>query len=79
MGMEVDIPSSNGVFPEVGEDGDRVDNTVTEFREVGGMANYSSVTTQQDEATIELYVAKGFAKRRSWARSRKPGKAWSSM
>ena len=44
MGMEVDIPSSNGVFPEVGPDGDRVDSSVTEFREVRGMSNYSSVS-----------------------------------
>ena len=46
-----------------------MDNTVTEFRQVRGMSNCSSVTTQQDEATIELdrYVAKGFAKRGTWA------------
>ena len=68
MGMEVDIPSSNGVFPEVGDEGERADSTVTEFREVQGMLNYTSVTTQQGEASIELdrYVEKGFAKRRSW-------------
>ena len=69
LGMAVEIPSSQGIFPSVvdgDEDTDRDDGV--EFDIVRGMLNYKSVTDQPEEARIEIErnIEKGFVIRMSW-------------
>ena len=64
----MEIPPSGGIFPKADPlPGDKVEEDV-EFEEASGTQNYSSVTTQQGEATIEIdrYLKKGFVKRMEW-------------
>ena len=68
LGMAMEIPPSGGIFPKADPlPGDKVEEDV-EFEEASGTQNYSSVTTQQGEATIEIdrYLKKGFVKRMEW-------------
>ena len=68
LGMAMEIPSSGGIFPRADPaPGDKLEEDV-EFEEASGTQNYSSVTTQQGEATVEIdrYLKKGFVKRMEW-------------
>ena len=62
LGMEEEIPSSDGIFPPVAEQEtmeDKMDMDVLE-----DLRNYESVESQKDEAAIEIdrYLSKGFCK-----------------
>ena len=69
LGMAVEIPSSQGIFPSVvDEEGDTDRGDGMEFDIVRGMLNYKSVTEQPEEARIEIErnIEKGFVIRMSW-------------
>lgn len=68
LGMSLPVPSSGGVFPPADPaKRSRLEEDV-EFEDARGTKNYSSVTAQQGEATIEIdrYLKKGFVRRMSW-------------
>ena len=68
LGMSLPVPSSGGVFPPADPaKRSRLEEDV-EFEDARGTKNYSSVTTQQGEATVEIdrYLKKGFVRRMSW-------------
>lgn len=69
LGMAVEIPTSQGIFPGAGtEDDDEEKDGGVEFNVVKGMLNYKSVTDQPDQAKIEIErnVEKGFVVRMDW-------------
>lgn len=68
LGMAVEIPSSQGIFPKTEEGGEDEKDDGVEFDVVKGMLNYKSVTEQPDEAKIEIErnISKGFVLRMSW-------------
>eukprot|EP00434_Breviolum_minutum_P040624 symbB.v1.2.036105.t1/scaffold5010.1/size60825/7 len=68
LGMELDIPSSNGIFPAVDDTGDETGEPETEFEAIKGLLNYKSVQEQPEEAKLEIdrNIAKGFVVRMTW-------------
>ena len=68
LGMELDIPSSNGIFPAVGDTGEETGEPETEFEAIKGLLNYKSVQEQPEEAKLEIdrNIAKGFVVRMAW-------------
>ena len=73
LGMELNIPSSNGVFPTTESKPEEETEPVVEFETIKGLLNYKSVQEQPIEAKIEIErnIRKGFVKRLSWDETEK--------
>ncbi len=69
LGMELDIPPSNGIFPTTETSKCEEMEPLTEFETIQGLLNYKSVQEQPVEAKIEIErnIRKGFVKRLSWS------------
>ena len=69
LGMELEIPSSNGVFPAVDDTAEETGEPETEFEAIKGLLNYKSVQEQPQEAKLEIErnIKKGFVVRMSWS------------
>ena len=69
LGMELEIPSSNGIFPTVDDTAEETGEPETEFESIKGLLNYKSVQEQPQEAKLEIdrNIAKGFVVRMSWS------------
>ena len=69
LGMELDIPTSNGIFPSTEANMSEEMEPLTEFETIQGLLNYKSVQEQPVEAKIEIErnIRKGFVKRLSWS------------
>ena len=68
LGMNLEIPGSNGIFPQTeAKDNETVEPTV-EFESIKGLLNYKSVQEQPVEAKIEIdrNIRRGFVVRLSW-------------
>ena len=68
LGMSLPVPPSGGVFPPADPNKRNRFEEDVEFEDARGTRNYSSVTTQQGEAAIEIdrYLAKNFVRRMTW-------------
>ena len=69
LGMDMEIPSSNGVFPVSLEPHRELEGEAREFAELKSLRNYISVSENQQEASIEISrcIEKGYVKRCSWS------------
>ena len=69
LGMELEIPSSDGIFPAVDDTAEETGEPETEFETIKGLLNYKSVQEQPQEAKLEIErnIKKGFVVRMSWS------------
>ena len=77
LGMNVEIPSSNGIFPPAEVKENDVIEPMVEFESIKGLLNYKSVQEQPVEAKIEIdqNMRRGFVVRLSWKEAEERFKA----